>query len=56
MECEDKNSEYSDSSSHDSFKYKLDLLDMKRDNPLKQILPELIAKIHTSVLHRLMKK
>ena len=30
---EDK--EFSDSSSHDSFKYKIDLLNIKNENPLK---------------------
>ncbi len=46
--------EYSDSSSHDSFKQKIDLLHKK--NELQNILPELIAKIHSNVLDKLLKK
>ena len=48
--------EYSDSSSHDSFKHKIDLLYKKNGNPLLNVLPELISKVHSNVIDKILKK
>ena len=49
-----ENEEYSDSSSHDSFKHKIDLMHKKSE--MQIILPGLIARIQSNVLKKIMKK